>query len=483
MTENRRKITSLSLLLMTFSAVFSFPNIINNSIQIGLRTIPAFLFGSIFYFLPFALMVGEFASANHESESGIHSWIRNSLGEKWAFLGAWSYFFVNMLFSISLVPSTLIYTSYTFFGGNVFGGNKGTLVISILSVIVFWIITYIGMKGISWMSKVTNVAGVAKIFMGIVFIILAFVIVYGFKNPPAQEFTYENITPNINWTFFMTMAWILQAFAGNESIGVYVANVKGGNRVFIKTMIISTIVIGGLYILGCIALGFIVPEEVLHNNFSNGIFDVFSILGGHFGVSENVITRIVGLILMLSNLGSLVIWSTIPVKVLFSEIPEGIFGKWITKTNKEGNPKNALIVQATVATIFLLIPAFGIGSLDNFLETLINMTASTTLIPTLFLIIAYIVLRYKKDDMKRSFKMGSRKFGIFVGVVMLILFLFVFFMSTVPDPVLILQALNGTLPEGEGNPILIFLYNVSGLIIFLGFALVCWNKHVRKLSN
>ena len=48
MIENRRKITSLSLLLMTFSAVFSFPNIINNSIQIGLRTIPAFLFGSIF---------------------------------------------------------------------------------------------------------------------------------------------------------------------------------------------------------------------------------------------------------------------------------------------------------------------------------------------------------------------------------------------------------------------------------------------------
>ena len=254
MIENRRKITSLSLLLMTFSAVFSFPNIINNSIQIGLRTIPAFLFGSIFYFLPFALMVGEFASANSESESGIHSWIRNSLGEKWAFLGAWSYFFVNMLFSISLVPSTLIYTSYTFFGGNVFGGNKGTLVISILSVIVFWIITYIGMKGISWMSKVTNVAGVAKIFMGIVFIILAFVIVYGFKNLPAQEFTYKNITPNVNWTFFMTMAWILQAFAGNESIGVYVSNVKGGNRVFIKTMIISTIVIGGLYVLGCIAV-------------------------------------------------------------------------------------------------------------------------------------------------------------------------------------------------------------------------------------
>ncbi len=60
---------------MTFSAVFSFPSIINNSIQIGLATIPAYLFGSIFYFFPFALMIAEFASANAESESGIHQHI------------------------------------------------------------------------------------------------------------------------------------------------------------------------------------------------------------------------------------------------------------------------------------------------------------------------------------------------------------------------------------------------------------------------
>ncbi len=96
--SKRERIGSLSLMLMTFSAVFAFPSIINNSIQIGLATIPAYLFGSIFYFLPFILMIAELVSANAESESGIYSWLKSTLGEKWAFLGAWSYFFVNLFF-------------------------------------------------------------------------------------------------------------------------------------------------------------------------------------------------------------------------------------------------------------------------------------------------------------------------------------------------------------------------------------------------
>ena len=94
-SNSRERLGSVALMMMTFSAVFAFPSIINNSIQIGLATIPAYIFGSVFYFLPFILMIAEFASANSEKESGVHSWLECVLGPKWAFLGAWAYFFVN----------------------------------------------------------------------------------------------------------------------------------------------------------------------------------------------------------------------------------------------------------------------------------------------------------------------------------------------------------------------------------------------------
>ena len=71
-------------------------------------------------------MIAEFASANSGKESGVHSWLECVLGPKWAFLGAWTYFFVNLFYFCSLLPQTLIYGSYVFVGRNVFEGESGT---------------------------------------------------------------------------------------------------------------------------------------------------------------------------------------------------------------------------------------------------------------------------------------------------------------------------------------------------------------------
>ncbi|MCF4061361.1 amino acid permease [Pediococcus acidilactici] len=480
MNNSRERLGPVALMLMTFSAVFAFPSIVNNSIQIGLATIPGYIFGSVFYFFPFILMIAEFASANAENESGIHSWLASVLGERWAFLGAWSYFFVNLFFFCSLLPNTLIYASYSFVGKNVFEGSHGTKVIAIISVILFWIMTWVCIKGVSWISKVTNFAGSARLFMGVAFVILAFIVVFGFGKAPAQDFTPKSITPKFNWTFFMTMAWILQAVGGGESIGVYIKDVKGGNKTFVKTMIGATVIVGIMYILGAVAVGLVVPTEVLKGNFSNGIFDIFKILGNYFNIPGGVMVRLVGVILCLGSLGSLALWTAAPVKVFFSEIPEGVFGKWLVRTNEEGNPTNALIVQGIIVTTLLIVPALGIGSMDSFLETLINMTASTSLLPVLFLLIAYIQLRWKKDDMPRSFKLGHRSFGITVEIFLLLTFIFVFFMSTVPDPHLIMQEIHGTLPKGTASPIGMLIYNVVGLIVFMGFAWICWYRYERK---
>ncbi|MHC5268908.1 amino acid permease [Enterococcus sp. LJL98] len=479
-SNSRARLGSMALMLMTFSAVFAFPSIVNNSIQVGLATIPGYLFGTLFYFLPFILMIAEFASANAEKESGVHSWLESILGEKWAFLGAWSYFFVNLFFFCSLLPNTLIYGSYAFFGRNVFDGPKSTLIIAMLSIVLFWAMTWICIKGVSWISKVTSLAGGARLFMGFIFILLSFVVVFGFGEAPAQTFSFTTMKPTFNWTFFMTMAWILQAVGGGEGIGVYIKDVKGGNQTFVRTMIGATVIVGLMYVLGAVAVGFIVPESTLTGNFSNGIFDIFKILGGHFQIPDGAMVRLVGMILFIGNLGSLALWTAAPVKVFFSEIPDGVFGKWLVKTNEEGNPTNALIVQGFIVTLLLIVPALGIGNMDSFLETLINMTASTSLLPIFFLLVAYIGLRWKKDDMPRRFKFGNQAFGIGIGVFLLLLFLFVFFMSTVPDPKLISQELNGTLAHGVASPIGNFVYNVFGLVIFMGFAVICWQRYEKK---
>ena len=70
-----------------------------------------------------------------------------------------------------------------------------------------------------------------------------------------------------------------------------------------------------------------------------------------------MMVRLVGIILFVGSLGSLALWTAAPVKVFFSEIPDGVFGKWLVKTNEEGNPTNALLVQGIIVTILVAIPA------------------------------------------------------------------------------------------------------------------------------
>ena len=67
---SRKTLNSGALLILTFIAIFRFGQVINNSVAIGLASIPSFVFATLTYFLPFSFMIAEFASANPESESG-----------------------------------------------------------------------------------------------------------------------------------------------------------------------------------------------------------------------------------------------------------------------------------------------------------------------------------------------------------------------------------------------------------------------------
>ena len=136
-----------------------------------------------------------------------------------------------------------------------------------------------------------------------------------------------------------------------------------------------------------------------------------------------------------------------------------------------------------IVTVLLIIPALGIGSVDSLLEMLINMTASTSLIPVLFFLVGYIVLRAKKDHIERSFKVGSRGLGIGLGVLLLVLFTFVFVISSVPSPSDLAAYFNGSLGEGATNPLFVLVYNVLGLVVFLGFAQICWSKYEKKVGK
>lgn len=458
--STRAKIGKFSLLSMTIAAVFNFRNVINNNIEIGMASALGFLFATLFYFIPFVFIISEFVSLNKESESGVYQWVKSSLGPKWAFLSAYAYWFVNLLYFTSLLPSILIYTSYAFWG---YEYTFTPMTISVLSILIFTVSTWVSTRGAEWIGKITSFGSSLMLFMSFAFIILCGGALLGGVQP-ATPITIQAMTPTFNWKFLGTMAWIFFAAGGSEAIGVYINDLKGGSKAFVKMIVVAGIMIGGLYSVGSLLVNVFVAQEQL--SYASGIFQVFVGLGNHFGINQKLIHHFIGVVMLASALAALLVWTSAPVKVFFSEIPKDMFGEKTVALNRYGIPEKATWIQFLIVIPLLLIPALGSGDINELLGIIINMTAATSLLPPLFIMVAYFNLRLNKDHLERDFKMGSRKFGLIVTTFLLCIFSVAFIAAI--------------FPEGQSF-ILTLVYNVGGVVIFMGWALWKYNSYERKI--
>ncbi|MEE0580068.1 MAG: amino acid permease [Collinsella sp.] len=423
-SEKRGTIGSFALLGMTVAAVFGIKNIINNNAAIGLAAAPSFFFATLLYFVPYTLVTAEFVGLNKDSESGVYAWVKTSMGGRWAFLTAFSYWFVNLFFFASVLPNVIIYASYVFFGAN---AELSQLWITIIEIVVFAIATWVSTKGAKWIGSISSFGSTAALGLTAVFILLSLAAAFGgveFATAP----TPANMAPDMSnfataWGFFGTLAWIIQGVGGAESVGVAI---------------------------------------------STGIFDVFGAVFAHFGIPMEVSTRAIGLILLAATLGSLMMWTSAPIKVFFTEIPKGVFGSKIVELNEHGIPARAAWLQFAIVVPILIIPALGSGNLDDLLMIVTNMTAATALLPPLLILLAYFMLRKNFDAAPRGFRMGSRSFGLVVAAFLLVVFCFVLICGTIP----------------LDQPLwLTLVYNVGGVVVFLGLAVTWYNRYINRLRE
>ena len=98
----------------------------------------------------------------------------------------------------------------------------------------------------------------------------------------------------------------------------------------------------------------------------------------------------------------------------------------------------------------MFIPTLGSDTVQDLMNTVINMTAAASMLPPLFIMLAYLNLRRKLDHIPRDFRMGSRTTGIAVVSLLIVIFTIGFLASTFPT---------------GANIATILFYNVSGILI------------------
>lgn len=481
MSENRKVIGFSTLVMMTLTCVFGFRNVINQYAELGLASISLWLIGTIVYFLPMVLMMGELASANAGKKAGIYSWIESTLGQKWAFYASWTYFFANMFYFTVLTSTTVVYTSWGLLGDNFFGQDSA-LALAFTCIGVFWLVTFAVTRGVGFLSRLARIAGMASMGISLFFIIAAIISVFFLGHKPAQQITVASTLPQFSdWNTLVMVGWLLFALAGSEGIGVFIGDTKGGSKTFVKAMVAGALLIGTLYCLGGYAVSLVVTQEEL--DITNGIFTLFLLLGEQLGIG-NWIVNLVGITLAIASLGGLTIWVSSSVQAMFSELPEGILPERLTKLDERGNPANALWIQAFVVSILFLVPALGIDSVETLMRTIISMSALNLLVPTIFLILGYIALRLRKNDMPRAFRMAeSNQWAVAIAGVLLAIFLVAAVVTSIPAPELFSAWLNGEDLGNNAHPLFTLLLNFGGLGFYVGMAILLWSRYENRKAQ
>ena len=334
---------------------------------------------------------------------------------------------------------------------------------------IFAVATWVSTKGAKWIGTITSVGATAVLVLTGVFVIMSLIALAGGVEP-ATPITMGALAPDTSsfattWAFLGTLAWIIQGVGGAESVGVFLNDLRGGVKAFVRTIVVAGLMIGLLYAVASLLMNVFVPVGGLE--LSNGLFVVMGAVGEYFGIPALATYRVVGLILLAATLGSLLMWTSTPVKIFFSEIPRGVFGEKVIELNEHGIPWRAAWLQFAIVVPILIIPALGSGNINDLLEIVVNMTAATALIPPLLILLAYLVLRLRHDGAEREFRMGSRTTGLAITVFLLAVFSFVFIAGTTPVD----QALWLTL-----------VYNVGGVVVFLGLALAWYQRYIRRLA-
>lgn len=496
-TQNIKKLTLTSLVLMIFTSVYGFANMPRAFYLMGYGAIPWYVLGALAFFLPYAFMMAEYGAAFKQEKGGIYSWMSASVGPKYAFIGTFMWYASYLIWQVNVASSIWIPLSNAFFGEDrtsllAIGGLNSTQVIGLLGVLWIILVTYISSKGISWIKQVASIGGSAIMFLNILLILGAFIVLAlngGTFAEPIQTATrpfYRSPNPNYQTlpSIFSFLTYAIFAYGGIEAVGGLVDQTHKAEETFPKGVAIAAIVISIGYSIGIFCSGiFINWNTVLSNegvNTANVTYIIMQNLGYElataFGASTtlalnigNIVARLTGLSMFLALTGAFFTLIYSPLKQLIEGTPEKL---WPGKLGviKNNMPLNAMYIQGIIVSLLILFVSFGGENASAFFNTLINMTNVAMTIPYMFLAIAFPFFK-KKTHIHKPFEV-YKNYNIALAATIIVTCVIGFAnIFSIIEPALIKNNVTDT------------IFAAAGPIIFSIIAYVLYRQYEKKYTN
>jgi putative glutamate/gamma-aminobutyrate antiporter len=277
----------------------------------------------------------------------------------------------------------------------------------IVVLAIYWVATFIALKGLSWVGKISKWGGLIGTIIPAALLIvmgIAYLATGGTNHMNMSQSFFPDLSKFSN---LVLASGIFLFYAGMEMMGVHVMDVDNPRRNYPRAIIIGSLVTVLIFILGTFALGIVVPAKdiSLTQTLLIGFDSYFHYL------RMSWMGPIVAIALVFGVLAGVLTWVAGPSKGIFAVGRAGYLPPFFQKTNKQGVQRNILLVQGVIVTIlgllFVVMP-----SVQSFYQILSQLTVLLYLIVYMLMFAAAITLRYKLPKMERPFRLGASGNGL-----------------------------------------------------------------------
>jgi amino acid transporter len=393
----------------------------------GPSSLTLWVLAGLLFFIPQGLAVSHL-SARFPHEGGIYSWTKRAFGEGHGFLCGWCYWASNVLYYPNLLMSTAVIATYAIGRGDTGLMDDWTYIL-LATLTALWLavlLNIIGLKTGRWLQNIgafgTYIPGAVLIGFG-----LYAVLTHGSATP----ITPETITPHFGELSHLNLwASIAFAYAGLELSAVMGDEIKDPRRNLPRSIYIAAPLIAFLYIAGTASVLWLVPSSEVH--IVSGFFQALAAGAQDFGRLLWIVP-VAAALYVIGNIGGIGAWLSAPARVAFVIGLDRYFPAAFGRVHPRWKtPYVAILTQAVLATVFLLLSVWGRGTtVEKAYLILLDTTLLIYFIPFIYLFICYVVVRLRETDSESRPRRGRAAAAV-VGLSGLLLTLFAMIVATIP---------------------------------------------------
>jgi amino acid transporter len=396
----------------------------------GPSSLTLWILAAILFFVPQGLAVSYF-STRFPAEGGIYAWTKRTFGEGHGFLCGWCYWVSNVLYYPNLLMSTAAIATYAIGRGDSGLMEDWTYILT-ATLTALWLavlMNIVGLKTGRWLQNAgafgTYIPGALLVGLGLYAVL---------SRGSATGITLDTMTPRFNDLAQLNLwASIAFAYAGLELAAVMGDEIQDPRRTLPRSIYIAAPLIAFLYISATAAVLWLIPSGDVH--IVAGFFQAIAAGMADFGGLVWILPLAAALYVV-GNVGGIGAWLSAPARIAFVIGLDRYFPPAFGRIHPRWKtPHVAILTQAVLATIFLMLSVLGRGTtVERAYLILLDTTLLVYFIPFVYLFFAYTVTRIREPAGGPSRGTTGRITATVTGLAGALLTLFAMTIATFPPP-------------------------------------------------